>query len=269
MTSHKGTALITGASAGIGAIYADRLARRGYDLTLVARDAGKLETLARRLKAETGVKVDILPADLTKKSDLIRVEDRLARDQAMTLFINNAGMVGPTQTVGADVEALDSVVQLNITAATRLAAVAATAFAARGKGTIVNLSSAVAFVPELFGSAYGASKAYVLHLSQSLQHELAGRGVHVQAVLPGATRTEIFDRAGIDIENLDPARVMDVGELVDAALVGLDRGELITIPSLPDAADLAAFDAARQYLGPNLSHKHPAERYRTHASRAA
>ncbi|HEY1736109.1 MAG TPA: SDR family oxidoreductase [Methylovirgula sp.] len=269
MSSSKGTALITGASAGIGATYADRLARRGYDLILVARDKDKLAASAKKLASETGVKVDVLPADLTKKADLVRVEDKLANDSAIALFVNNAGIVGPPATVGADRDELEKVIALNITAATRLAAAAATAFASRKRGAIVNLSSAVAYIPERFGSAYGASKAYVLHLSQSLDHELKDKGVQVQAVLPGLTRTEIFDRAGIDISMLDPNAVMDVDELVDAALVGFDKHELVTIPSLPDVADYQAIEAARGKLVPNLSRNHPAERYKKSASRAA
>lgn len=262
MSSAKGTALITGASSGIGATYADRLARRGYDLILVARDKDRLAASAKKLTAETGVKVEVLPADLNKKSELSRVEKRLAEDASITLFVNNAGIVGPTQTTGADLDALEDVIALNVVATTRLATAAATAFAKRNKGGIVNLSSAVAFIHERFGSAYGASKAYLLHFSQSLAHELKDKGVQVQAVLPGITRTEIFDRAGIDPSVLDPNTVMDVGELVDAALVGFDKHELVTIPSLPEVADYQAIEAARVRLLPNLSRNHPAERYR-------
>lgn len=269
MSSSKGTALITGASAGIGATYADRLARRGYDLILVARDKVRLAASAKKLAAESGVHVDVLPADLTKKSDLSRVEERLAKDPSITLFVNNAGIVGPTETVGADPDELERVIALNVTATTRLAAAAATAFAARRRGAIVNISSAVAFIPEIFGSAYGGSKAYILHLSQSLDHELKDKGVQVQAVLPGATRTEIFDRAGIDMSVLDPNMVMDVNELVDAALVGFDKRELVTIPSLPEVADYQAIEAARGRLAPNLSRNHPAERYRGGIGKAA
>ncbi len=225
--------------------------------------------MADKLSKEAGVKVETLPADLTKKADMVRVEQKLASDPAVTMSVNNAGIVGPSKLLGADPDALETVVQLNIVAATRLAAAAANAFAAGGKGTIINLASVVALVPERFGSAYAASKAYVLHLSQSLQQELAGTGVQVQAVLPGATRTEIWERAGIDIASLDPNILMDVDEMVDAALVGLDQGETVTIPSLPDPADWVALNNARYTLGPNLSRNHAAERYRAAASRAA
>ncbi len=269
MGTQKGSALITGASVGIGATYADRLARRGYDLILVARDAKKLEALAAKLHGETGIKAEAFPADLTKKADLARVEARFANDPSITLFANNAGLAGPTKLLGADLDALETVIQLNVTAATRLAAAAANAFAARNNGTIINLASVVALAPEFIGSAYGASKAYVLHLTQSMQLELAETKVRVQAVLPGATRTEIWERAGIPIEALDPNTVMEVEEMVDASLAGLDEGEAITIPSLPNPADWAALNAARGHLVPNLSRKHAAERYHVRASNAA
>jgi uncharacterized protein len=135
-------------------------------------------------------------------------------------------------------------------------------FADRGRGTIINLSSVTTLIPERFNGAYSGSKAYVLNLSQALHGELVEKGVRVQAVLPGATRTEIWARAGFDIEHLDPAMVMGVDEMVDAALAGLDAGELVTIPSLPDAGDWDAFTAARANLGPNLSRSHAADRYR-------
>ncbi|MHB8885313.1 MAG: SDR family NAD(P)-dependent oxidoreductase [Methylovirgula sp.] len=269
MNSQKGTVLITGASAGIGATYADRLAHRGHDLILVARDAQRLETLAAKLRTETKVKVEVLPADLTKKSDMLRIEQRLATDRDIDVFVNNAGILGPTQVVGQDPDALETVIQLNIVAATRLATAAATAFASRRRGSIINLASVVALLPERFGGAYAASKAYLLHFSQSLQQELTGSGVRVQAVMPGATRTEIWERAGIDVASLDPNILMDVGEMVDAALVGLDQGELVTIPSLPEPADWEALNAARYHLGPNLSRNHAAARYQETVTQAA
>jgi uncharacterized protein len=269
MSKQNGTALITGASAGIGATYAERLARRGYDLILVGRDAQRLEASAAKLRSEAGVKVTVHPADLSKKADLIGVERVLTTDPSISLFINNAGIVGPTKVVGQDLDQLEAVIQLNILALTRLAAAAATAFTERKSGTIVNIGSVVALVPERFGSAYGASKAYVLHFTQSLHQELAETGVRVQAVLPGATKTEIWERSGIDMASLDPNMLMEVGEMVDAALVGLDRGELITVPSLPDPADWAALDAARYKLAPNLSRSQAAERYKAGVSQAA
>lgn len=257
----RGVALITGASAGIGATYADRLARRGFDLVLVARDRQRLEELAARLRAEAGVAVEVLAADLTARDDLLAVERRLREDSAITFLVNNAG-IGPNgPLLGADMDYLDRMIQLNVTALNLLAIAAASTFVPRGHGTIVNLASVVALVPEMFNGTYGGTKAFVLALTQALQREIGDSGVRLQAVLPGLTRTEIFERAGMDIGKLDPAMVMDVGDMVDAALAGLDQGELVTIPSLPDPAAWHAAVAARMTLAPDLSKSHPAPRY--------
>jgi short-subunit dehydrogenase len=258
----QGTALVTGASSGIGAVYADRLARRGYDLILAARDEGRLQDLARRLRAENGVTVDVVKADLTVRDDVRRLEARLREEDKVTLLINNAGAALFGDFHEADPDKLENLVQLNVVAVTRLAQAAAAGFVRRGKGTIVNIGSVVGLAPEQFtGSVYGATKAYVLYLTQTLNADLAARGVTLQAVLPGATRTEIWDRSGHGIGNVPDEILMGVEDLVDAALAGLDAGELVTIPSLPDPGDWAAVDAARAKLGPNLSARHPATRY--------
>jgi short-subunit dehydrogenase len=256
-----GAALITGASAGIGAVYAERLARRGHDLVLVARNAARLETLAARLRQETGRAVEVLAADLQRRDDLLRVERRLREDARIALLVNNAGIAQAGPVAGADPDRLEAMVQLNVLALTRLAAAAATGFKARGAGTLVNIASVLGLAPERFNGVYAGSKAFVLALSQSLDAELRGTGVRVQAVLPGATRTAIWESAGVDIATLPPEMVMEVDEMVDAALAGLDAGELVTIPSLPDAADWERLDTARLSLGPNLSRNHAAERY--------
>ena len=257
-----GAALITGASTGIGAIYADRLARRGHDLILVARDRDRLNALAQRLRTETGVAVEVLPADLTDRTDLLKIEARLRDDPAIGALVNNAGLAVNQPLVGGDPDRLESIITLNITAAGRLAIAAATAFAGRRSGLIINLASVLALAPEISNGFYSGSKAFMLNLSRSLIQELTGSGVVVQAVLPGATRTEIWDRSGRPIDTLPDAMLMDADEMVDAALAGLDAGEQVTIPSLPDAADWGALEAARANLGPNLSRKHAAARYR-------
>ena len=149
----------------------------------------------------------------------------------------------------------------NVVAVTRLASAAATNFAARGAGILINLSSVLALAPEQFNAVYSATKAYVLNLSLSLHQELSPSGVQVQVVLPGATRTAIWAGAGIDVASLPPSMLMEVEEMVDAALVGLDRREPVTIPSLPDSADWDAYTTARLHLGPNLSRQHAADRY--------
>jgi uncharacterized protein len=257
-----GAALITGASSGIGAAYAERLARRGYDLTLVARNRSRLNALAARISDETGRAVEVLAADLSKKEDLARVETALKQDASLTMLVNNAGIGAAAQVLQSDVDMMDEIINLNVGALTRLTYAAALAFAARGSGTIINIASIVAIAPEMLNGVYGGTKAFVLALSRSLHHELADKGVRVQAVLPGATATGFCDIAGRPLSTLPANIVMPVGEMVDAALAGLDLGEFATIPSLPDMADWDAFEAARQRLIPNLSSAHPAVRYR-------
>ncbi len=259
--SSLGTALVTGASSGIGATYADRLAQRGYDLLLVARDAGRLNALAEKLAAEQGIKAEVLPADLTKREDVRKVEQRLREDESITLLVNNAG-VGPKGVLlEDDIDYLETMIELNVVAVNRLGIAAAQTFAERGKGAIINIASVVALIAERFNGTYSATKAFVLNLTQAINAEAGPKGVKVQAVLPGLTRTEIFERAGRSVDQLPPSMVMDVTDMVDAALAGFDQGELVTIPSLPDNADWDAFTAARLALGPNVSHNRPAPRY--------
>jgi len=257
-----GTALITGASTGIGATYADRLARRGHDLILVARDAVRLEALAERLRATAKIKVEVLKADLTDKAELARVEQRLASDPAITLLVNNAGAAVHGGFADHDADRHQTIVDLNVLALTRLTAAVTPAFVARGKGAIINIASILGLVHEIGMPVYNATKAYVLMLTRALQQELGPQGIYLQAVLPGATRTEIWERAGTSLDAFPKEWVMDVNDLVDAALVGFDRQELITIPALPDEGQWQAFEAARTAMLPNLSLATPAQRYR-------
>ena len=263
---HNGTALITGASSGIGAIYADRLARAGYDLILVARRADKLHALAQTLTNQTGRSVEILTADLTQPADLAKVEAVLKTDASLTLLVNNAGIASTAPLLQANIDDMERMITLNVTVPTRLAYAVAPAFVARGRGTIISIASIVALAPELLNGVYGASKAFVLALSQSLHHELADKGVRVQAVLPGATATDLWATAGSSLEHLPPEIVMAAPVMVDAALAGLAQGELVTIPSLPEITQWHAFEQARKALGPGLSRSAPSARYRVNAS---
>lgn len=260
-SNQQGTALITGASSGIGATYADRLARRGYDLILVARNETRLSQLADRLRDETGVRVEIIGADLTHRRDLDNVERRLRNDEQISLLVNNAGAAVPSSFVGADVERLDNLIQLNIVAVMRLASAVLPGFVARQRGTLINLGSVTALLPEQFGGVYSGTKAFVLNLTQALQTEVGGQGIRVQAVLPGATATEIWERSGIGLDYLPPEVIMSVDDMVDAALAGLDQGEVITLPSLPDPQLWDGFVEARFALSPYLSLNTPALRY--------
>ncbi len=251
--------LITGASAGIGAAYADRFAKRGYDLVLVARSDERMKDLADRLCASYGINVDIVKADLTHERDLQRIEARLRDDEQIGILVNNAGTVAPNRFIDHGTDDVTSVINLNALAVARLAAAVAPRFVRVGDGAIINIASVVGLVPEYGSTIYGATKAFVLYLSQSLQTEIGPKGVYVQAVVPAATRTDIWKRAGKNVD--DQPAVMEVDELVDAALVGFDRREAISIPPLPDVGQWIAFDTARRAMIPNLTQRHAAERY--------
>jgi short-subunit dehydrogenase len=259
--STRPTTLITGASSGIGATYAERFAQRGHDLVLVARDNSRLEALATRLRGQHNIAVDLLPADLTEQAGLAAVEARLRDDARIGILINNAGMALSGGFPQQSSESMNRLIALNITALTRLTAAVAPRFAQSGTGAIVNIGSVVGLAPEFGMSIYGATKAFVLFLSQGLSLELSPRGVYVQAVLPAATRTEIWERAGIDVNSLP--EVMEVSELVDAALVGFDRREPVTIPPLQVADRWEALQSARQGLLSDIRQAQVAERYRS------
>lgn len=258
---NKGTALITGASSGIGAVYADRLARRGFDLILVARNRERLAALAAKLSDETGRKVEVLPADLSDRKDIASVEAVLRTRGDITLLVNNAGFGAAAPLLGSDIDKMADMIELNVSALTRLTYAAVPGFVERGGGTLVNIASIVAISPETLNGVYGGTKAFVLALSQSLQHELKDKGVRVQAVLPGATATEFWGVAGVPMAHLPKEIVMTAEDMVDAALAGLDQGEQVTIPALPDPAEWDAFDAARRAMSGRLSSTAPAARY--------
>jgi uncharacterized protein len=256
----KGVALITGASTGIGAIYADRLAKRGYDLILVARNEQRLNAVAKHLRAETGVQVTALTADLNDKAGLAKVEAVLREDPKITILVNNAGVGSVASILQADVDKMEAMINLNITALTRLTYAAAPAFVARGVGTIINISSVVGIAVENLNGVYSASKSYVLSFGHSLQKDLAEKGVRVQTVLPGATATEFWDVAGYA-----PAKTSEITmraeDLVDAALVGLDAGELVTIPGLHEAEAWTRWEQERREMAPKFRNPKPAPRY--------
>ena len=260
--STKGTALITGASSGIGAVYADRLAHRGYDLVLVARRGDKLRALADELSRTTGRRIEPVEADLDDEAGLARVEDLLRRRADIRVLVNNAGVAATTPLLESEFAGVQGILSLNVNALTRLTYAAVPRLVAQGGGTLINIASIVGVAPEMLNGVYGASKAYVIALTQSLQHELGDKGLRVQAVLPGATATALWDVAG-GVDKLPPQIVMTAEDMVDAALAGLDLGEIITIPSLPDVADWTAYEDARRKLAPNLSHAKPAARYAT------
>jgi short-subunit dehydrogenase len=267
-THSKGTALITGASTGIGAVYADRLARRGYDLIIVARNQDRLNDLASKLTTSTGRSIEVVAADLTRSHDVARVETILREDASITLLVNNAGIGSVASILEADVDAMEGMIDLNITALTRLSYAAAPGFVARGAGTIINISSVVAIAVEALNGVYSASKSYVLSFGHSLQKDLAEKGVRVQTVLPGATATEFWDVAGYAPQKTSEI-TMSADDCVDAALAGLDAGELVTIPGLHDGALWTQWEADRKAIGPQFRNAKPAPRYRIADAAAA
>lgn len=257
----KGTAVITGASTGMGAVYADRLARQGHDLVLIARDEERLARVARQAGAATDRRVEVLAADLADPGALRRVEAWLRTRGDIGMLVNNAGVGSVAPLAEADVEAMDRMIALNVTALTRLTHAVAPGMAARGAGTIVNVSSIVAIATEMMNGVYGASKAYVLAFTQALQHEFGARGLRVQAVLPGVTATGFWDALGHPLERLPGGIIMSVDDLVDAALAGLAQGEAVTIPGLHEGGKWTAFDAARRELAGMFGNAAPAARY--------
>jgi NADP-dependent 3-hydroxy acid dehydrogenase YdfG len=226
--TQQGTALITGASSGIGAVYADRLARRGFDLVLVARNHDRLQALAGRLAADTGRKIETIAADLTNKKDIARVEAAIRANRDLTMLVNNAGVGATAPLLAADIEKMEQMIAINVNAPTRLTYAAAPGFVARGAGTIVNISSIAAVSPETLNGVYGGSKAFVLAFSQSLQHELGDKGVRALKDRLRPCRAAHRGRLGA------PARGGPQGPAGRAGLAREDRS-VENVPEGPDA----------------------------------
>ena len=244
----KGAALVTGALTGIGVIYADRLAKRGYDLILVGRNGARLEALSARLASETGRSVTPLAVDLHDKADVAKVEAVLWDDPSITMIVNNVGAASVAPLLDTDVEKIEEIIVLNIAALTRLTYAAATEFVARGAGTIINIGTVVGTPTDTFKVVYDGTQAFVLALSHSLKRELADKDISIQAVLLGSATQDIWERAGLPYQNLPASIVTSTEDMVDAALLGLDRGELVTILSLRDGDEWTRFEMARRAM---------------------
>jgi uncharacterized protein len=232
------TALITGATAGIGLAFARRLAHDGHDLVLVARDAQRLETTAKELASAYDVDVDVLAADLADEDACRRVEQRLAdRDRPVDLLVNNAGFSVNRGFVRGDVEAEDVMLRVLVRAVMRLTRAALPGMVERGHGAVVNVSSVASFFPQ---GTYSAAKAWVTAFSQGLAGDLRGTGVRVMALCPGFTRTEFHERAGLDMQGVPPLLWLDVDTVVDEGLAALRRGDAVSVPSLRYKAAVVA-----------------------------
>lgn len=248
-THDKPSALVTGASSGIGLAFAERLAGDGYDLIVVARRGDRLQRLAERLHQTHGTQVEVVVADLTQSADLRAVEQAIARDHGLELLVNNAGVIDPTPCAQLDANMAEAVIHLHVVALMRLTQAALPGMLARGRGAIINLASIGAFFahPEPWQTTYCATKAYVVTFTQGLHEEVRGTGVRVQALCPGLVPTEIFARAGID-EGFSAPFVMTPEAVVDASLAGLQLGEVICMPDLDDPSLLTQVDALKDRI---------------------
>jgi short-subunit dehydrogenase len=223
-------AVITGASSGLGAAYADELAHRGCGVVLVARTTDRLQSLADRLQKQYGIEAVAVTADLTERAGQEKVEKLFADDPAIDLLVNNAGF----GTLGAfgklNLQREMDEVELNVIALVRLAHAAIGAMVPRGRGAILNIASLAAFQPAPFNATYGATKAYVKSFTESLAEELRGTGVKAQVCCPGFTRTEFQQRAGLDTTRIPAFLWMTAEDVVRRSLDALDKGTVVCVP---------------------------------------
>ena len=259
--TNKGTAVVTGASAGIGMVYADRLAKQGYDLLLVARRTDRLQDLTKSLSTKYGVTVKFLAEDLTKKSGVDAVVAAITADPTVTMLVNNAGAATLSGFNEADISKHETMNGLNVDALVRLSYAVLPLFRQRDNGVLVNIGSVLSFHTIPVSSVYSGTKGYVMNFTRGLQQEVAGTNVKVQLVMPASTETELWDIAGIPVANLQKDSVMTADNLVDAALAGLAQGELITLPSVEDPTLWEEYDAARIKLFAATQTGKPASRY--------
>jgi hypothetical protein len=260
-------ALVTGASSGLGAAFAERLAHDHYDLILVARRRDRLEELAQRLRAAHAVTVEVLAADLTQATGLKAVEERIAAAPALALLVNNAGFGGYQPFITLDPDRADELIRLQVIAVTRLTRAALPGMIARGQGAVINVSSRLAYSATLPSpplpkrATYAATKAFVNAFTQILANELEGTGVRVQALCPGLVQTEFHEQAGVDPARLPAGSVMSPEDVVQASLAGLAVGEVVCLPALADPALLARVDESQRQLFDQTRSGRLADRY--------
>ncbi len=225
------TALITGASSGIGLHFARRLACDGYDLVLVARSRERLTQTAQVLQHEHGVTCEVLRADLGRLADCRRVERRLT-DVPLDLLVNNAGIgLYDGDFVDHDLEAEDHLLMLNVRAVLRLTHAALGPMLQRGQGAIINVSSMASFAPDPNAPTYAASKAWVTSFTEGLREQVNGSGVRLLALTPGLVPTEFQERAGVQARVPSPFW-LDPDDVVDTALADLRAGRGVSVPGV-------------------------------------
>lgn len=221
-------AVVTGATAGIGAAFARKLQAEGYALILVARDAERLAAMATELGGSGGA-VETVPADLTTPDGLAAVEKQV-RERPVDLLINNAGIGINRQFVESTVEAEERLLALNVTSVMRLTLAALPGMVERGRGGIINVSSVAGFGVPVPGSTYSASKAWVTNFSESVAESVRSRGVRVTALCPGTTKTEFHARAGIDMSRAPEWMWLNADRVVADGLRDLRRGKVVSVP---------------------------------------
>jgi uncharacterized protein len=246
--SEKGTAVITGASGGIGMVYADRLAKRGYDLILIARRGDRLNAIAKRLRAEHKIAVQTIVADLSDAVDMKSVGESIASDPRITMLVNNAGTAKVSPLAQTGQAALDAMIDVNVRALSHLSLAALPRFKERNQGVLINIGSVLSFHSLPISSVYSGTKGYIMNFTRGLQDEVAGSRVIVQLVLPATTETDMWELAGLPLSKLDQGSIMSTEECVDAALAGLDQAETVTLPSVEDLQLWDNYDAARMRL---------------------
>jgi short-subunit dehydrogenase len=241
------TSLVTGATAGIGAAFARRLAADGHDLVLVARDEERLAKAAAELGG--AVRVETLSADLATDAGMSAVEARL-RSEPVDLLVNNAGFGHRGKFLAVPVEDELAMVRVHIDAVLRLTSAAVPGMVERGHGGVVNVASVAAFFPR---GTYGATKAWVVSFSQAVRQDLAGTGVRVMALCPGFTHTEFHDRAGMDMSGIPSWLWLDAEQVVDDGLADLEAGKAVSVPGLPYKAIVGAGSLVPRNLAGRLA----------------
>ncbi|MFO1089902.1 MAG: SDR family oxidoreductase [Hyphomicrobiales bacterium] len=262
MANSPARALITGASSGIGKVYAEHLARMRHDLVLVARRKDRLESLAKALADDHGVHVEVLVADLATSEGIARVERRIEDGERLAMVINNAGYAVRDPVAKLDPDALQQMLTVNVIALSRLSHSAMQRMTKDGAGVIINIASGTVFMQRPGNAGYGSSKSFVAHFTRHMQVEAEGTGVRVQLLIPGVIATDFHAVAGTKLSDIPSERVMSAEDLVVASLRALERGEPVCIPSLPDIHQWDAYVTAEQKLAANVSKDHIAARYR-------